>query len=390
MLKRWKIIAESRGRIQTHEIEALTQHDAQRAARKFGKVMSVKKVRGFRIEIPLEIQDRQVLLHRLAAMAAAKVGTGEALALIEDNFSGAIKRVSGRLLKQVEAGADLGQAMETIGAPNFPANVVALVRAGFRGGNSAAALRNAAEFEAEMQRIKKGNLGEIYAGLFGFLSAAAITFGTTRVMAPMMAESPLMKMAGEDASNPIFSVLASISEITMGIMTLIFLALLALSTVGRWINAVWADRLILRIPFYKDLVLSRNNYTTLYSLSLLVHSGVPMEHALQLSSESAPPGGMRDDLQNAVAAVKKGRPWAKAMRNLEPTDKAALAGAMDRESIAVILDALSHQYRQLYASRIATLAPMLKGVAALFLVMSGAVLFGLTIMPVLKMAADGF
>lgn len=389
-MKRFKIIVESKGRMITKSLEAVDKNEATRVARKFGRVISVKKKGGFSLEPPLEIGDRQVLLHRLSAMAASKVGTGEALALMEDTFTGPIKRMSGRLLKQVEAGADLGKAMESIGSPHFPSNVIALVQAGFRGGDSAAALKNAAEFEAEMDSIKRGNMGEIYSGIFGFIAAAGMTFGTTRYMAPQMAESELMKMAGEDAVNPVFTVLASISEVTMGILSIIFFSLFLLGTIGRWINPVGADKLIMKIPFYKDLVLARNNYTTLYSLALLVKSGVAMEHALSLSADSAPKGSMKEDLEGAVSAVKQGRPWARGMTNLHPTDRAALGASMDREGVIASLDALSFQYRQLYASRIATLAPMMKSVAALFLIMSGAVLFGLTIMPILEMASKGF
>lgn len=388
-MKRFKVIVEIKGQMQTKILEASDKNEATRVARKYGRIISVEKKGGFTFEPPLEMADRQILLHRLSAMAASKVGTGEALSLMEETFTGTIKKISGRLLKQVEAGADLGKAMETIGEPHFPSNVVALVQAGFRGGDSAAALKNAAQFEAEMDSIKRGNMGEIYSGVFGFVAAAALTFGTTRILAPQMAESELMKMAG-DSTNPVFTVLATISEISMGFLFILFFSLFLLGTVGRWINAVGADKIIMKIPFYKDLVLSRNNYTTLYSLALLVNSGVPMEHALSLSADSAPKGSMKEDLDNAVRNVKNGKQWAKGMTNLHPTDRAALGASMDREGIIASLDALSAQYRQLYASRIATLAPMMKGIAALFLIMAGAVLFGLTIMPVLEMASKGF
>jgi type II secretory pathway component PulF len=389
-MNKYKIMYEAKGKMIVKDIEANDLNDAKMIARRFGKVIKVEKKSGFKFEPALEMPDRQIILLRLSAMAASKVSTGEALALMEDNFSGTIKRICGRLLKLVENGSDLSQAMETIGAPHFPPSVVALVQAGFRGGNTPAALKNAAQFEAEMDGIRRGNMGEIYSGIMGFLSAVAITFGTTRYMAPEMAKSDLMKMAGKDAQAPVFEILASISEVSMGISGLAFVILVILGTLGRKVSPVSADKIIMKIPFYKDLILARNNYTTLYSLSLLINSGVPIESALSLSADTAAPGSMRQDLQNAVANVRQGKPWAKGMTNLHPTDRAALGASLDRAGIIASLDALSSQYKQLYASRIATLAPMIKGVSALFLIMSGAVLFGLTIMPILKMASKGF
>lgn len=388
-MKQFKVIIEKNGKMTTKIFEANSMEEVKRFARSHGRVISIKKGPSGKFEFPMEMADRQVLLHRMSAMLASKVGTGTALSLMEEHFSGTIGKVSGRLLKQVENGADLGQAMETIGDKHFPPNVVALVQAGFRGGDSANALKNAAEFEAEMDSIKRGSMGEIWGGVMGFLAAAGMTFGTTRYMAPLMNESDLMKTAAEN-KNPVFDILAVISEISMGLITILFLALFLLATLGRGISASKADKIIAKIPFYKDLVLARNNYTTLYSLSLLFKSGVEMQVALRLSGEGAPKGAMKDDLLAAADAVKKGNPWAKEMSSLHPTDRAALSQAMDKEGILASLEAFSLQYRQLYASRISTLAPMIKGIAALFLIMSGALLFGLTIMPILQLAANGF
>jgi len=389
-MKTFKAIIETRRGVVTKEIEAENIDQARRMIRDQGKIISIKKV--FRLkslEAPLSIGERQIFLQRLAAMQQSKVGAGEALALMEATFDGAIKRTAGRMLKQVESGADIGIAMERIGPPDFPNNVVALVRSGSKGGDTASALRNASEFEAEMDRIKRESGSGIWSGIIGFVSAAGITFGTTRYFGPQVMESDLIKLAGNKINVGWAESLGSFAEWSMGIMSIIMLFLFLLSSLGRRVSPKQADKIILKIPFYKDLVLSRNNYSTLYGLSLLVGSGVPMEQALSLSVNASPKGSMQEDLKAAVRNVREGKPWSQAMTNLHATDRAALGSSMDRESVANSLNALSKQYRSMYGQRVAALSPILQSISVLFLCIAGAVLFGLTIIPMMQFATAG-
>lgn len=390
-MKTFKAIIEtSRRGVVTKEIEAENIEQAQRVARSMGKVISIKKVIRFKsLEAPLSLADRQIFLQRLAAMQQSKVGAGEALALMEATFDGGIKRIAGRMLKQIESGADIGDAMERIGAPDFPTNVVALVKSGSKGGDTASALRNASEFEAEMDRIKRDSGAGIWSGLTGFISAAGIIFGTTRYMGPQVMESDLIKLAGDKIDVGWAETMGSVSEILMGIMSLIMILLFLLNKLGRQISPKQADKIILKIPFYKDLVLSRNNYSTLYGLSLLIGSGVPMEQALSLSASASPKGSMQEDLKAASKNVREGKPWASAMSTLHPTDRAALGSSLDRESVANSLNALSKQYKAIYGQRVATLSPVLQGIAVIFLCIAGAVLFGLTMIPMMQFASAG-
>lgn len=384
------VIETSRRGLVTKEIEAENLEQAQRTARSLGKIISIKKVTRFKsLENPLSMSERQIFLQRLAAMQQSKVGAGEALALMEATFDGGIKRIAGRMLKQIELGADIGQAMERIGAPHFPNNVVALVRSGSRGGDTASALRNACEFEAEMDRIKRDSGSGIWSGMVGFVSAAGIIFGTTRYMGPQVMESDLIKLAGDKVDVGWAQTLGSVSEWIMGIMSVIMIMLFLLNAIGRRTYPKHADKLILKIPFYKDLVLARNNYSTLYGLSLLVGSGVPMEQALMLSASASPKGSMQEDLKAAAKNVRDGKPWAAAMSNLHPTDRAALGTSMDRDSVSNSLNALSKQYKSIYGQRVSALSPILQGIAVIFLCIAGAVLFGLTMVPMMQFATAG-
>jgi general secretion pathway protein F len=184
-------------------------------------------------------------------------------------------------------------------------------------------------------------------------------------------------------------VLADVTGIAMIVIGFLVGFLVFLSTIGKLAAPSFCDKIILRIPFYKDLVLAKNNFVILYGLSRLVGTGVPMDQALHLQAVSAPKGSMRDDLEAAHKAIKAGRPWAPAMKNLHPTDKAALSTSQDREQVSRALEAMSHQYQIIFAQRVATLAPVLQLLAVTFLVLSGVILFGMTVIPILQLSGGG-
>lgn len=372
-------------------ISAKNKGEATRIGRKHGKVISVSKASGGLFNIPMDQADRQIFLQRLSAMLASKVGTGEALSLMEATFSGPIKTVSKKMLDFVENGDGIGQAMEKIGTPNFTAQIIALVQAGERGGDTALALRNAADFEMEMSQIKRSAGFAIYGGIGGIFAALGILLGTKYYFAPQIIENDFMQrfMSTIGDSVDSFMLLTNVSLIVLGIVIAFMLMIFVVSSLGKLVAPVGADRFITKIPIVKDLVLARNNYTALFGMSMLVNSGVSMEQALSISASATKKGQMRDDFESAHRAVRSGNPWAMAMKGLHPTDKAALSTSQDRDQIAKSLNAIADQYKAIFASRIAMTAPVLQGIAGIFLLLSAASLFGLTIMPMLQISASG-
>lgn len=376
--------------IHEFEIEAKDLAQAKMIAQRKGTLMNVKKGKGNSIFDPkLTPVERQVFLQRFATMLRSKVGASAALDVIRTSFTGTIKRTAAKMLKYMEAGDDVMAAIEKIGPPNFPETMIALIKAGSRSGEIWRALLDAVEFEREMMRVKKSSGAGIWPGVIGFVSAAGVTLGTKFYFAPKMLESDFFKTTQDKIDLSLIDLITNITGYSMLFLTIIFLILLFLSSVGKQIMPSLSDKIIMKIPFYKDLILARNNYTVLYGLSLLVKSGVSMEHSLQLSANTAPKGSLKDDLIRAVNAVKKGQPWSNAMLTLHPTDKAALAISESKEQIANTLDALAFQYRENYARVVGSFGPTLQLVAAVFLVLSGGILFGYTILPILQVSAQG-
>jgi general secretion pathway protein F len=327
--------------------------------------------------------ERQVMFTRLSSMLTSRVGTSEALALMRDTFSGRIREVSGKLLSYLDSGDDLAEAIERVGAPDFPEATVALVKAGARSGETGRAIKDAAHFEYELHNIKKGASKGLWSGLFAFLFAGVLTIVSTLYIGPKIMGSDLIKSAGSGVDISWVNTTANVIGYTMAFLLALATALWLLGSVGRKILPSQSDALILRIPFYKDLILARNNFIVFYGLSLLIRSGVRLEEALRLSAHGAPRGALKNDLLAGERAVKAGKPWAAAMKTLHPTDRAALLSAVDREQTASTLDTLASQYRELYAQRLASFVPVVNMLAAIFMTVAGGILFGESILPML-------
>lgn len=377
-------------RMRSIEIQARNKDEALSHINKMGRVVTFRRRVSLDLRSGLSPADRQIFFTRLSAMLSSRVGTSDALTLMRDTFTGKIQEVSARLLSYVESGDDLAAAFERVGNPDFPEATVALIRAGSRSGETWRAIKDAAEFEYQLHNIKKGAAKGLWTGIGSFIGAGLMTVASTLYVGPKIMESDLIKAANKNGAVNIdwINDIAFVTGYTMGAMMIIGVLLWLLASVGRQVMPVQADKIILKVPYYKDLVLSRNNFVVLYGLALLIKSGVRTEEALRLSSESAPKGALRADLSAAMHAVKTGRQWPKVMQTLHPTDKAALMSATDREQVASTLDTLANQYRELYAQRLSSFVPIINLLAALFMSIAGGLLFGQAIMPML-MATEG-
>lgn len=384
-MARFSVRVHDRQGVHSSEIEARDARDAELRATRKGTVLGVKKVRALRMAA-LTYRDRQILLSRLSAMLASQVSATKALELLRDTFGGRIKHVAHELLLKVESGYTVPDAIVAQGGRDFPATTAAMIGAGAQSGATAQALRDAMAFEQRLRQIKKESARGIWPAMGAFVVAIAFVVGTVFWMVPAIMGSPLMQMTNA-AKNFQTSIawgytLGYVMIVILAFITLLFL----LATLGRTLAPRAADAVILRIPVYKDLVLSKNHYVAFYGLALLVKTGVRMEEALSLVADATGAGALRDDFKRAREAVKTGRPWAPAMRTLQATDRAALGASMNQAEVAEAMDAISLSCRDLYAQRVAALTPTLQVLAAVGLVISGLVMFGLTILPVLKMS----
>lgn len=373
-------------KLQELSLMADSQKEAHSLAMRQGRVVSVRRtarISGL-FSRGLNPAERIIFLRRLSTMVRSRVGMGESLKIMRDAFKGPVQRVSNELFRQVEAGLDFGDALMSM-QKDFPKTTAALIRSGIRGGDIYTALEDAARFESEMDRIRRESSRGIWSAIGSFLLAAAVIIATSFYLGPYVMESDLIKAAGDSVNVDWVFTAADIVAYMMLAVTIAFSSLLGLAYVVKPLFPNFADRLILKIPVYRDLVLAQNHYTVFYGMALLVKSGVRMEDTLRLSHETAPPGEVAADLRRALDAVRNGNSWSKAMKNLHPTDRAALGTSQDREQVSESLDAVAQQYKESYAYRVQQVVPILQLTSALFMSIGGALIFAMVILPMLQM-----
>jgi len=371
--------------IRTIKVDASDEVNAERLAARQGQVLSVKRRWSFDIVPGMSASERNTFMLRLSSMVGSKMAATEALRLLATTFSGNIKKTAVTMLSKIENGMSLADAIDS-DRKNFPIATAALVKAGVAGGETWKALRDAAEFEYLISSIQKGAFKDIAAAIGTFIISAAMMIATVYYFGPQVTENPMFARS-EAVDVGWIEVTGKVMSWMQGIMLVIFALFVWLGTAGRALFPDLADKIILSIPYYKDLVLSRNSYVVLYKLGLLVASGIKMEESLALTAEGSPRGALRTDVERALRFIRTGKNWANALETLHPTDRAALSSSTDREDTARSLDMLATQYRDLYMSRIRSFAPTLQMIAAVFMTAAGAILFGLTILPMLQFSA---
>jgi len=366
-------------------VPAPNRAEAERQLKRRGRVISIKRQGLFDLQPGLSPYERYMFLVKLSTMIASKVSMGKALELMGEAFTGNIRQVSRRLSDRVNGGVNFITAIEEE-RKSFPPSLIALIRSGFAAGNASNALREAAEFEQLMQSIRKGSMKEVWTGFGYFAASAALTVATVEHFGPMVTGNAMFNTPGVNTGwIEQFGVI--FMWINIGLLGVLgFMAFMG--TIGRLASPAVIDRLIARIPFYADLILAKNNYITFYKLSLLVRSGVRIEETLEITAMDIGPGALRADIVRSLEMVRKGRPWASGMETLDPTDRASLLASSDREDVARTFRLLADQFRDLYIARMQTLGPALNILAALFMSIASAILFGLTILPMLQLAAS--
>jgi len=377
----------SRGKDKDVNITATNVEQAKIMARRYGMVVAITRKQQHSIfEKGMSTSERYIFLVRLSTMLAAKVGTTEALRLIRDSFTGRISAAAGTILEKAEMGVNITDAIAN-DRKNFPGAIGLIIKVGAQSGQTWASLKQAAEFEKKITNIRSGSKRGIISAFFAFVIAGSILVASNMVLGPKIMEMSLLKSNSDLINTSVINAIGFWSGFAMILLIVSLTLLFLLGTIGKRIAPVLADYIILQIPFYREMILAQDNYINMHRLSLLAKSGVRMEEALSSTCENCRPGALKEDFKAALKALKSGHKWASGMKMLHPTDRAALMLASDREQIAENLENIADQYQNLYIQRVATFTPILQVSAALALTMSGIVLFGVSILPMLQVSA---
>lgn len=319
--------------------------------------------------------ERYVFLYQLATLNVARYPLSDALKSLRLYHSGRIGKAAASLESGVAAGRQIADLMVE-DKKNFPGAVGLLVKAGSKGiGGTAAALKKAADFERDiLNATTKGAKGVWVAG-FWVLLATIGNFACAFWLTPYMKNNELFHMTSAKLDWQWLDNLAIISGILTMIFMLLGLALVFLVGLGQKLFPSVSDAIVMRLPYLKDIVFTRDNYISLYRFSLMVKAGVSLEEALETTWTDTRPGALREDLRRALTNVKTGRPWADGFRTLSDIDRKALQMASDKDRLADIMSEVAEQNRALYVRRLEFLEPMMKvvqvlGISTLFVVVN--------------------
>lgn len=348
------------------------------------RVLSIQRGRKRLIKKVLSRSDRITLLRRLAMMTRSNVGLSTALKKIAASFTGTLKEVAERIEDRVAAGENFDVVLD--GMPeHFPPATVSLIKSGMEGGQIGVALLDAANFENEMEKIGKQARGGLLSAAFEFLIAAVLIIVTAYWVGPWVMDSKMMKMSGGEVNIDWAFLLADILAALTVLIIVASVSLLMIAYVLKPFMPYFADRLVLKIPVFRDLVLSKTYYSVFYGAALLLSSGVMLKKSIGLARDSAPSGAVRNDLTNAYEAIETGQDWASQMVNLHPTERACLETAQDRSEISEAFLAVAQTHREVYAQRIGQVVPTLSVVSNIFMFMAGFLVFAMMMLPNLQL-----
>lgn len=368
-------------------ISAKNEAEARKKAAAGGaQVISIKLLRAGSRWDRMSVADRLVFFQRLSSMLGSKVGTSEALDIIYQSFSGTVRDAARILRDQIMAGASLYEAMAAAGPRYFPDTVVAIIKTGSTGGDLAYAVREAARFERELDSVKRESSKGLFSALMGFIIGIITILASTLYVAPMIMNSSLITATTDGVDiGWVLTMAEIVTWVAVSVAVVIF-GIFFYGVVLRPLAPAAVDRGILKIPFYRDMALAKNNYMVFFGLAVLLKAGLRVEEALSLTIDSAPKGELRNDLERALKAIIKGsaRPWPYEMTLLHPTDKAALATAQDRTQTAQTIQDLAEQYQSIYRARLAIFVPLCQAFSAVLLSLAGFVLFAVSTIPLLQ------
>ncbi len=372
--------------IQEVTVVGYSEAEARKSAERQGIVLGITQAKAPKLKMGMKRSDRFVFLMRMSTMIGSKLPVTESLRLMISSFPGKIKEAAQNALPLVERGMSLGDALAQ-DSKNFPGSVGLLIKSGSAGGNTANALREAAEFERLIGEAAKGATFSILRSFAYMFVALALLLVNQYKVVPEMFDSQIMKMA-KDADFSFWKNIG-IYFIVLQVGILLFLTfLVGLATFGRRISPDKVDAFILKIPIMRDIVISQDNFIGLYRMGLLVEAGVPMNEVLMSCAESSRPGALKQDFKRAYLAMKRGEKWPTHMMTLHPTDRAALTLMPDNDELAKNLNFMAEQSKTLYLERLKIVSPIMDVFSAIMMSIAGFIILIVTTIPQLQLVSE--
>jgi general secretion pathway protein F len=343
--------------------------EARLIGQRSGLVMGEPKVRKEGRAGGMTPGERYVFLYQLATMSIAKVPLSRALEIMRESHGGRIGKAASQLQAGVSTGRQIADLMYE-DKKNFPGAVGLLVKAGSKGaGGTAASLKKAAEFERQILGAATKGAKGLYAAGFWVVTATVSIFACPLWLTPYLKDSQLFKLTESPVDWGWLDMLSYATGAATLVLMLLGIFLFFLVGVGQRIFPQFSDAIVMKLPYLKDLVFTRDNFVSLYRFSLMVKAGVSLEEALDTTYSDTRKGALKEDLSRALMNVKTGRPWAEDFRTVHPTDKASLSMATDKERLGEILEQVADQNKSIYIRRLEVLQPIMATIGGLSMIL---------------------
>ena len=366
-------------------IKSKNLSDAYKSAKLQGKVLEVKKYKSLGAHFGgMKPRMRISFLQRWAMMEKSDVGMSTALLSIERAFSGATSRIALKLRSNLEQGGKIKDALdEMIG--DFPKPTVTLIKSGMDSGDFGQALEDAAEFEEEMARVRQESTFGLFLSITTYLFACILILATAFWFTPWFMGLPFMQATGGVNIDWLIN-MVDVSAYFVLFTFVAVISLLLLVFVFKPMAPIAVDSLILRLPLFRDLVMSQNHYITFLTLSRLIDEGVRLEGAFDVVLETTAEGEIKQDLRRAQKALHDGdSQWGSSMKHIDSTDRAALATARQRGQIARALKAVAEMKKASYSSLLKMVVPAIQLFAYFLMAWAGFLIFAVSTIPAMEM-----
>lgn len=375
-----KILDRSSKTTKNVDISATNFEEARILATTQGNVLNVKKRNFVFSSVSLSQQDRIRFMDDLGTMLSSKVSLGDALKEIEYEYKGNIKKAATILGRRVTDGEDFVESLAMLGEKAFPQTVVSLIEAGTQTGNTGDALKDAAAFERDDRELKKESGKGMFSAIAGFVLSGILLLGTIFYIKPEMDNSALFQEF--PIETPAIDIMLLITSVIMSVIMVFAIFIVLLRTVIKWTAPYIADKIIMKIPYYRDVALSRNTFITFYGLSKLIKSGVSPEQSLLVTMENAKKGVLKSDLNAAYSALKGGnRDWPNHLSSLRSIDKASIKNSINREHTAENLNNVSMLYKRMYIDKVTATVSVLNSVSNILFGFVGFIILYLSVVP---------
>jgi general secretion pathway protein F len=261
-------------------------------------------------------RDLVAFTRRLATLLEAGVPLDRALAIqAELAPSERLRAITGEILREVRAGRSLAEACAKHHPHPFSRLYVSMVRAGERGGVLETTLTHLAEFLEEARALRDAVVSSlIYPALLTGVGAAAVVFLMTFVI-PRFAD--IFRDLGGAIPAPTRLLLAVSGWLQqfwwllgLGGLAAALGARVALRTAG---GRLAVDRLLLRLPLAREVLLEYEVARLARTLGTLLGSGVTLIPALALVTEICSNRHLARAVGGLGAGVKRGAGLARPM-----------------------------------------------------------------------------